>query len=125
MGFLDGIGATITQKSNEVASKTRDMVDATSMNGSISKINKTILQQYQVLGEKYYKQHLSDESPEFAEDIKAISASFSEINDLYARIEGIKNNTNNTAQAASGFCTSCGAKVTAGSLFCTSCGAKL
>lgn len=127
MGFLEGIGATITQKSNEMASKTRDMVDATSMSGTISRLNKNLALQYQAIGEKYYNAHKNDEDAEFSEDIAAINAVFAEIDTLQGKIEGLKQAPASAAPAneAVQFCTACGAKVTPGSAFCTSCGAKL
>lgn len=81
MGFFEGLGATISQKSNEVAAKTRDAVEITNLNGQNAKLNKMLLQQYQVLGERYYMVHKEPENSEFPEEVAEINKILTEIAD--------------------------------------------
>lgn len=136
MGFLDGLGATISQKSNEMAAKTRDMVEITNMNGQIAKLNKALQQQYQTLGEHYYQENKETEEAKFAEEMKAIEETLSAIANLNASIEKLRAanaaavpqmvQTPVTMQTANVMvCQKCGAQIAADSAFCTACGAKV
>lgn len=134
MGFLDGLGATISQKSNEVAAKTRDMVEITNMNGQIAKLNKTLQQQYQALGEHYYQTNKEAEDDRFIDEVKAIGETLAMITNLNDSIEKLR--ATNTAAVSMisqatmqnrNFivCQQCGAQIAMDSAFCTACGAKV
>lgn len=127
MGFLEGLGVTISQKSNQVASKTRDMVEITNLNGQIAKLNKLLLQQYQLLGEHYYTANKGKEELDFSAEITEIDRILAEISENNGRIENLKamSNTTDQLEQNSIFCKYCGAKIPVDSLFCASCGAKL
>lgn len=136
MGFLDGLGATISQKSNEMAAKTRDMVEITNINGQIAKLNKTLQQQYQILGEHYYQENREVEGDRFTEEINAIGETLStitQLNDSVAKLRAANNPAvSMTSQAStvmqntnSIVCQKCGAQIAADSMFCTACGAKV
>lgn len=128
MSFFDGIGATIAQKSNEVAAMTRDMVDATSMTGQISKLNKVLQQQYQVLGEHYFQENAEVVEDPFVDDLEQIRATLQEITSLKMKVEQLKSNSASASVQASqmaSYCPACGTKLSEGSIFCTSCGTKL
>lgn len=136
MGFLDGLGATISQKSNEVAAKTRDMVEITNINGQIAKLNKTLQQQYQILGEHYYQEKREVEEDSFKEEINAIGETLSTIAQLNDSIEKLRAANNTAASMVSRtstamqntnliVCQKCGAQIAADSMFCTACGAKV
>lgn len=130
MSFLDGLGVTISQKSNEVASKTKDMVEITNMNGQIAKLQKTLVQQYQTLGEQYYAANKEAEDDPFIGAIGEIRNTFAQIDELNAKINLLKNGkpVNPVVQQDAGaaiFCRNCGARLAADAVFCTSCGTKL
>lgn len=130
MSFLDGLGVTISQKSNEVASKTKDMVEITNMNGQIAKLQKTLVQQYQTLGEQYYAANKEAEADPFIGVIGEIRNTFAQMDELNAKINLLKNGkpANPVAQpmtVGSVFCRNCGSKLASDAVFCTVCGVKL
>lgn len=115
MSFLDDLGKTITNKSQDVAKKAKDITEVTRLNSQISSERKIIDSCYLEIGKLYYQRH--QESPEqcFAEYIEKIHQSERNIeqwNEEIVRIKKLRK------------CVNCGADIPADALFCNVCGAK-
>ena len=102
-------------------------MEITNLNGQNAKLNKMLLQQYQVLGERYYMVHKEPENSEFPEEVAEINKILTEIADNEKKIEYLKATSSNGEQQGQNvcFCKYCGAKIPADALFCVACGAKL
>lgn len=126
MGFFDDLGAAISQTGNQMASKTRDMMDIASMNSQIDKDKSRVRQIFMDIGERYYNLHKNDQDEIFGAEIGMLNGIFAEMEDLGNRINGLKAPKPQAPgyNEAPAFCTQCGAKVEPGSAFCTSCGHK-
>ena len=80
MGFLDDVSAF----GKGISQKTKDMMDVTSNNNKIAGIEKKINEAYQVLGQKYYSDKISDTECAYQDELNVIR-------DLMAEIGKIQN----------------------------------
>ena len=121
MGFLSGLGATISQKGSEVADKTKKMVETTTLNGNVNDLNKAINKIYQEIGRKYFEANRENAPEAYAEEFGQIEEKMKEIDSLNEQIAALKGGE----KKESPVCPSCGQAVEEGAAFCAHCGAKI
>lgn len=126
MGFLEDLGATISQKSSEVAAKTRDMMDIASMNGQIDRHKKSVGAIFASIGERYFEEHKDDLGDPFAQDFAELNRLFGEIEELNEKISALKAVSATVSPNSShSFCSGCGAELAVGDAFCPACGKRI
>lgn len=116
MGFWDNVGKTISDASQEVIQKGKDMADVAKYNSLITEEEKKITSIYEQIGKKYVDEYGESPANLFAEYIEALKISQDKISEYQQKLKNLKGVTK---------CLSCGAEVPNGSLFCVVCGAKI
>ncbi len=116
MDFIKGLGSKISQTSQDLVSKTKEIADTTKLNGEIVTEEKNIISAYQQIGEMYFK--LNSEAPEaelaeFVARVKTSMINIENLKDEIRRVKGIK------------LCPKCSAESGEGVDFCPKCGTKL
>lgn len=115
MSFFDDLGKTLTDKSQEVAKKAKDVTEVTRLNSQISSEQKKIESCYTEIGRIYYQKMSANPEPEYAELAGQISQSM-------ANIEACRNEITKIRRIKK--CVNCGAEISADAMFCNMCGAK-
>lgn len=115
MAFFEQIGKKISNAGQGVAQQTKNLADIARLNSTISEKEKQIAQLHSSIGTQYFDHHKDDATCEFVEQVSAISALLSEIDQCKESIKQIKGVTK---------CPHCGAEIPAGSVFCNICGTK-
>lgn len=116
MEFFKGLGNKISQTSQDAIKKTKEIADATKLNGEISAEEKKICGIYQNIGQKYYELHGDEPDGEFIEFINEIKESLDKIELAKEEIQRLKGKRN---------CSNCGAEHEIDTLFCSKCGFKM
>lgn len=115
MSFFDDLGKTITNKSQDVAKKAKDITDVTRLNSQISSERKIIDNYYLEIGKLYYQRYQDVPEKGFEEYIEKIQKSEKNIEQWNKEIVRIKKLRK---------CVNCGADIPADALFCNVCGAR-
>lgn len=115
MSFFDDLGKTLTDKSQEVAKKAKDVTEVTRLNSQISSEQKKIEACYTDIGRMYYQKMNGNPEPEYAELAAQISQSMANIEAWRSEITRIRKIKK---------CVNCGAEISADAQFCNMCGAK-
>lgn len=116
MAFFEQLGKRISDAGQGVAHQAKSFADVTRINNEISGKERQIAQLYQTIGQLYYEQHKDDPAPEYQQEVDAVKALFSEIEQRKEEIKQIKGIEK---------CPNCGADVPTQSAFCSACGARM
>lgn len=114
--FLKKVGETITETGKSVGEKTKQVGNAAKLNAKIISSERSISDNYTILGKYYYDTHKDTPDEEVVETVNAITASIDAIAEMKAQILAIKGLVK---------CTECGADCPNEDDFCGKCGAKL
>lgn len=115
MAFFGKIGETISKGSADVAKKTRDFAEISSLNSQISSQEDIIRNTYVEIGRLYFETHKGEAEEVYAEQFGKIFDAMAAIEERRQRIRAIKGIK---------ICAQCGAEVASGAAFCASCGNK-
>ena len=113
MAFFDDIGKKITQVSQNTVQKTKDVVDVSRLNSSISDEQKKINSLCQELGKKYVALRSQAPEEEFAAFVTAVKECEEKIAEYKQQIKEIKRVS---------ICEKCGGEIPYGNTFCGNCG---
>lgn len=116
MEFFKGLGNKISNASQEVVKKTKEMADTMKLKDEISTENKKITTAYNMIGQKYFELYLDSPGEEFFELVNSVKNAMTRIEELeeeIAKVGGKKT------------CPQCSTKIEGNSPFCPMCGAKL
>jgi DNA-directed RNA polymerase subunit M/transcription elongation factor TFIIS len=116
MAFFDKVGQKISQTSQNVAQKTKNMTETMKLNGMVSDEEKHINNAFLQIGKIYYETFGKTPDQLFTELIDGINDSKSKIvvyNDQIKQIKGVVR------------CPKCGAEVPISSTFCGTCGSPV
>ena len=116
MGFFDDLKEKVTQSSQTVYNKAKDMGEIVSIKAQISSEQKTITSVYQQIGEQYFAKNSENEADEFAAlmaQIKAANEKIAGYNNELLKLRNVR------------LCPTCGAECEMTVNFCASCGNKL
>lgn len=113
MALFDEISKKISDASQSVAQKGKEMTDSIRINSLISEENKKVSSLYATIGEKYIAVYEGKYDPELQEYVDSVRAAIRKIDELNARLQEMKS----TAK-----CSACGAENPKTGQFCASCG---
>lgn len=116
MAFFERLGKRITDTSQGVAQKTKDLTEVIRLNNAISEKEKKILQLYQELGQAYFEGHRHDLDSDVQPMIDQLNQLHEEIVFAQEEIKQLKGVQK---------CPSCGAEIPMHATFCNACGAKI
>jgi rRNA maturation endonuclease Nob1 len=116
MAFFDDLGKKISQGTQSVVQKTKNMTDVARINGMISDEEKKINSTYLQIGKLFYAKYRNNCDSEFAGMVAAVADSESKIAEYRQQIKDIKGITH---------CEKCGAEVPVGAQFCNACGNRM
>jgi rubrerythrin len=116
MEFFKGLGNKISNASQEVVKKTKDVADTMKLNDEISTENKKINNTYNMIGQKYFELYSVSPQEEFVELIASIKSSMNKIEELKEELRKI---------GGKKLCAQCNTEIDGKSPFCPMCGAKL
>lgn len=116
MAFFNKLGETISKGSADVAKKTRDFAEISSLNSQISSQEDIIRSTYTEIGRLYFEAHKSETEEAFEEQFGKIFNAMAVIEEKKQRIRTIKGVK---------LCANCGAEVSAEAAFCAKCGSKI
>lgn len=150
MGVFDSISKTITDASQTVTQKSKEMADVVKFNSLIGDEEKKINDIYNKVGKIYLDNYIDEMKPELSDLVGEYKERLQKIEEYRAKVKEIKEiyvcpNCGQEIPNNSLFCPACGTKVEAssvsessyitckccgnslpeGSLFCTSCGNPL
>ncbi|MCL1917580.1 MAG: hypothetical protein FWG14_04580 [Peptococcaceae bacterium] len=134
MDLLDKIGRKISQTSQDVAQKTKNMAETMRLNTMISDEEKNINKAFHQIGTLYFETYGENPDQLFVQLIDSINDSKAKI-DLYSeQVSKIKGsgapaNTTSEPEAApvenEASCGECGPALTPEALYCAYCGSKI
>jgi len=118
MAFFDEVSKKISQTSQSVTQKTKDMAETVRLNSQISDEEKKTDGFLLQLGKVYFAKHSVDPEPEFAELIAGIEESRERVNTYSEQVKQLKGiikcpKCNGDVQYNSQFCPSCGLDINA------------
>ena len=116
MAFFDNLTKKVSEATQTVAQKGKDLAEITKLNIAISDEERKIDELYKEIG-KIFVEHIGDSADgEFADKIRGIKSAQARIAECKQQIKDIKGIE---------VCTKCGAELPADALFCNACGAKV
>ena len=113
MAFFNELGKKITQTSQDVMQKTKEMADIAKLNSAISDEERKIENLYTQIGQLYVSLHNQDEEPDFAQLLSELQTANEKIESIKQDIQDIKGIIR---------CAFCGAEMQKNATFCSSCG---
>lgn len=116
MAFFDKLGETISAKSKDVAKKTKELAEVSSLNYQITSQEDVIRDTYLEIGRAYFeanRENLDAPYLELGDKILAAQAVIEEKKQKIREIKGIK------------LCTNCNAEIPLNAAFCANCGSKV
>lgn len=116
MAFFDELGKKISDASQSVAQKGKEMSGSFKINMAISDEEKKINSAYTEIGKMYFKLYEGKFDDEMIEQIELIDESLKKIEELNIQLAEVKSTVK---------CSSCGAENSKTSQFCSTCGAVL
>lgn len=116
MALFDDLGKKLTQKSQDIAEKTKNFTEIAKLNSQISDEEKALDKTFQELGKAYFEAHKDDAEEALKGFVESINSSNEAIAEYKKEIALIKGVTN---------CPACGAEVPSGAAFCNFCGHKM
>ena len=141
MGFLDKLGANLTNESRKLSQKVKNSTDASKLMSEITAENKNIQENLTAIGKLYYDVYREEPEEAFREMVDAITKSEQRITELQESIriirarepelvpvpEDVPAPARTTAQAkpSAMVCMGCGNTYPGGTAFCSVCGQKL
>lgn len=114
--FFNDLGKKISDASQGVANKGKNMVDIQKLKSQINDTEKQITAYYVELGKAYFEKNKDNDNYEYAELCNNIEAAQKQITDLNSQIRELK---------GIDICPKCGAEVANGQKFCSNCGASM
>ncbi|MCI7468941.1 MAG: zinc ribbon domain-containing protein [Lachnospiraceae bacterium] len=108
MGFFN----TLEEAGRGIGAAAKDAAKTAQLNVRLKDLDGKLHKEYEVIGQKYYKDHPDEDTPENRK-IKEIFAQIAATKDQLADIRG------------ESICPSCGEFVEKGAKFCSHCGASL
>lgn len=132
MDFLSRVSAKAGEtvqsiKDSEVTKKAKNYAEIPGLQLQIGKAEAAVKKAYQEIGEAYYKDHETDETPEYTDLFTLIKAKKELIGQLKSEIEDKKKN-DNSVEAEEGsvktekICPICNHSVPEEAAFCSVCG---
>jgi len=116
MAFFDEVGKKISQTSQGVAQKTKNIAETMELNSKISDEEKNINNIFIQIGKTYYETYGASPDRPFIQLVGVINDSKSKIVSYAEQIKQIKGITR---------CPKCGGEVPYGATFCSSCGSPM
>lgn len=116
MAFFDNFTKKVSEATQTVAQKGRDIADITKLNIAISDEERKIDELYKKIGELFVERVGGSVEGEFADLVGEIKASEQKIAESKQQIKDIKGITT---------CPKCKTELSADAVFCTACGEKL
>lgn len=114
--IFEKISKTITETGKVVGEKTKQVSDIARLNARIISAERSISDNYTILGKYYYDSFKDDPATEITEIVNSITASLKSITDMRATILSIKGAVK---------CQNCGIEVSLENDYCGKCGALL
>ena len=114
--ILKKISDTISETGKTVGEKTKQVGNSAKLNAKIIASERSISENYVILGKYYYDKYKDNPDEEIAETVNAITASADAIEEMKSQILAIKGLVK---------CQSCGAACPVDDDYCGKCGAKL
>lgn len=144
MGFIDSIGRTVAG-SSQASRKKAGNTEEEKINAEIQKHQMNVLEEYQRIGEQYFKLFKDDPAPELKQNIESVNAINAQIKECEGQRRALKGlvlcercGAEQPREAAfcsrcgnrlipedAALCPNCGSVIQEGALFCTNCGTKL
>lgn len=116
MDFFSKLGSKITDTTDKVAQKTKDVVELGKFKSQISAEENRIQTAFLEIGKKFFEKNAGEVGEEFVEDFNIINEARAKIAELSNMIMDIKGTYN---------CPNCGTEVATDAAFCANCGSKL
>lgn len=116
MDFFQKIGNTLSNTGKDIAKKTKDMSDISKLNREITDQQEVINKTYSKIGKFYFENYSNLDYPELKELCDSIKEAKKKIEGFKAEITQIKGIIN---------CPKCNAEVSVTAAFCGNCGCKL
>lgn len=120
MAFFERLGKRITDTSQEVAQKTKDLTGVIRLSNTISEKEKQILQLYQELGQAYFEGHRNDSDSDSDSNVQPI---IDQLNQLHKEIIMAQEEIKQLKGVQK--CPACGVEIPLHATFCNACGAKI
>ena len=116
MSFFDNLGKKVSQATQTVTQKGKELAEITKLNFSVSEEEKKINENYTKIG-KLFVQKIGDRSEgDFLPLVNEIKASEEKIAQIKAQLNAIRGTVT---------CPKCKAELTEEAVFCTSCGERV
>lgn len=115
MAFFDNLTKKVSEATQTVAQKGRDLADITKLNIAISDEEKKIDELYKEIGKLFVERIGDSVDGEFADKVSSIKAAQVKIAECKQQIKNIKGVM---------VCSKCGAELPADAVFCNACGEK-
>lgn len=115
MAFFDKLSETITTKGKDVAKKTKDFAEISSLNSQINSQDDIIQEAYREIGRNYFEAHRDVQDDLYADQLSKIIQAMAVIEEKKQKIREVKGIK---------CCTGCGEEIPLGSVFCPKCGNK-
>lgn len=116
MPFFDKLGETIASKSKDVAKKTKDFAEISSLNSQINGQENIIRDVYTEIGRQYFEANRTNLSDPYIQQMQVIFTAEAVIAERKQRIREIKGMK---------ICATCGAEIPLGMMYCGTCGAPV
>ena len=113
---FEKIGKTLTDTGKAVSEKTKQVGDIAKLNAKIVSSERTISDNYTILGKYYYDNHKDDAEDGALEFVNGITAALDAIDDMKAQILSLKGVVK---------CQVCGIESPIENCYCGRCGAEL
>lgn len=113
MALFNDLGRKITQTSQDVVKKTKQMADVAKLNSDVSDEEKKLTNIYYQIGQLYVSLYKNNPGSDFEVLIEQLDETQTKIENLKQQIQEIKGVKR---------CTTCGAEIPNNATFCSSCG---
>lgn len=131
MAFFDNFGKKVSEIAGNAADKAKDLGEIAKLKAEILKKQNQANSELLDLGRKVYEEGKSNPEGAYSAECASISACYTAVDDLRARIALVKSNDDTPveveveAEETQKVCPVCGELVSEDAKFCSKCGAAL